>query len=113
MKQLAALFPQQLGAGEIDFSDQRLAGKRDITDRSKIVQIHITIPGLLQRNPCLAQGFVLHLQFNLVHLELVGRMYHRIIRRCVTGLCSSVERSSCGTCSVGFLRIVLPSNQLH
>ena len=71
VKKFASLFPQQLSAEEVDFCDQRLAGKSEITDGGKVVKIHIAIAGFLQGDLSLAQVLVLQLQFDLVHLEFM------------------------------------------
>ena len=69
-------FDAQLAANsEIGFDDETGLGQGEIAHRCKFVEVGITgsisIPRNFQIGLGLAQGFVLHFQFDLVHLKLV------------------------------------------
>lgn len=87
VNQLLALRSQQCDTGEIDFRDQPLARQGEVTDRGELVEIHIAVAGLFQRGIGAPQLFILHFQFDLMHLELVqqflGRAGRRLFQRCV------------------------------
>ena len=65
------LDPQHRGRGQIRRGDEAGSGQGEIGDGRKFVEVNIKFAGSLQLDPVLAQGPVLHLQLDLVHLEFV------------------------------------------
>jgi hypothetical protein len=72
MLQQGLAFPaQQLDAGEVDLLDDAFGRKRQVAEWGKFVEIEVAVAGFLQGMLRLAQGLVLHFQFDLVHLQFV------------------------------------------
>ena len=64
----------------------------EVADRGKVVKIDIRYPQILTFTPGLAEFFILHFQFNLVHLKLMGERSSVICPPLGDMLCSSSER---------------------
>jgi hypothetical protein len=79
-EELCTVFSEQPGTGEVDFADQSGIGESQITHRGEFVEIRIAVAGVLQSGLGLAQGFVLHLQFDPVHIEIVQQFFARACR---------------------------------
>ena len=90
--QSAAPQVEEYGCGEVRFEDQPLLPYRAIADRGQVVEVEIPRPGGVQLGLRPAQLLVLHLEFDLVHAQLVERGAQgfrrqgiEILRRAVEG----------------------------
>ena len=90
--QRAAPQVEECGGGEVRFEDQALLAERAIADRGQIVEVEIPRPGGVQLRLRPPQLLVLHLEFDLVHAQLVERGAQgfrrqgiEILRRAVEG----------------------------
>ena len=74
---------QQGGNGQIGLCDRALFTDGAVTHRGQVIEIKITRPGLVQPDLRGLQLFVLHLQFNLMDLQLMQRLPHQFRRQAV------------------------------
>ena len=72
--QARALDTQQRGAGQVDLGDAVGAIECDIADRCEIVQLGVAVARVFERLLGLAQLTVLHLELNLVDVQLVEQV---------------------------------------
>lgn len=87
LDQRAPQLTEQRGTGKIDFDNKAIGVQGEIADRRKLVQIHVSIARRLERRLRPAQILVLHLQFDLMHLQFVhkiGRILWQIDIPCRT-----------------------------
>ena len=75
VNKLLAFHAEQPGAGEIDFGDLGFRSQCEIADRGELVQVKITVTRCFQSHMGLAQFFVLHLQFNLMHAQFMQELF--------------------------------------
>ena len=80
-RQRAAGQAQQLGGGEVCLLNQAVFIDRAIRHRGEVIQVEIALARCIQIKLGAAQLFVLHLQFNLVHLQLMHRLPHGLGRQ--------------------------------
>ena len=73
--------PSKDGARQVDFRDQALAGQGQVADRGELVEVHVAVARFLQGELGAPQLLVLHLQLDLVHLELVQELLGGLRRR--------------------------------
>ena len=73
--------PQQRGSGDVGLCDHAMFVDGAVAHGGHVVQVKVARFGLVQLNLCTPQFVVLHLQFNLMHLQLVQRLPHRLSRQ--------------------------------
>jgi hypothetical protein len=69
--ELRAIDADHARRGEVHLADPAVAVEREVPHRSQIEQVRVAAPRLLERLLRLAQLAVLHLELDLMHLELV------------------------------------------
>jgi hypothetical protein len=86
--QCAARRPQQGRRGEVGFEDHPGLAEGEVAHRRQVVQVEVARPRRLQLELRPAQFFVLHLQLDLMHVQLlhqpvdlVGRQRSQIVMR--------------------------------
>ncbi len=68
---MLACHSEQRGAREVDLCNLGVGGQGDIAHRGEIVEVRVTVTRFLHGQMSLIQLLVLHLQFDLVHLQFV------------------------------------------
>ena len=80
LDQIAPLNPEHGAQREIRRHDGVVIGQRQISNRSEVVEVTEFVAGMRQICLGASQFFVLHLQLDLMHFELVKRLAYALDR---------------------------------
>jgi len=74
---------QQRGGGDVGFQNQPLFADRAVAHRGEVIEVEIARPDGVQLQLRMPELLVLHLQFNLMHLQFMQRLQHGFGRQCL------------------------------
>ena len=80
MQQFPTLHSQQCRGGKVGLCDNALVGEGEIADRGELIKVEETVAAFLQINQRPPNIFILHLQFDPMHLEFMQNFLNQRLR---------------------------------